>query len=338
MNTSKEFRNITKEILPDFKHPNDITCYFSYLYTCFNRKNFPDKIYSLDGFTHWICVIYDTFRQPRPSILKYSVIDSYNIPYNNRVLLGFSGGLDSCFQAISLKDDYDIILYHVSNINRYENGISTKVSRLFSKKSKMKYVEERFRSTKLYPKELPENPIKNQLIIAMMLDYCSKANIYNITLGDPFNLRIDEATPGINLTDANEITEIFLDSIKYYYKFDYIPMKYYKDKNQELNYLTKEGYRDLFYSCIAPGRFNQCNHNRVESKYNIKIPQYNCGSCRKCCTQILLDYYDNNNKIYPEEYIDHCWRKLWDNPYSSEYFQFNPNISLENRIKNLHTT
>lgn len=325
-------------ILPELKNPNYLTRYFAYLYTCFNRKVFPDEIYVLDGLNYWIKVIYDCFGQSRPSTLKYSIDKQKNIQTNNsKVLLGFSGGLDSCFQALSLQSEYEVILYHLRNINTYENGMSTKVARQFAETSKLEYIEEIYKNAKQYRKEIPENPIKNQLIIALMLEYCNKNDINKITLGDPFNLKLIEATPGINLTDANEITEIFLDTMKHYYDFEFIPMKYYKDKNQELNYLTEANYRDIFYSCLAPGRINQYLHNRIENKYNIKLPKYNCGSCRKCCTQVLLDYYDNHTE-YPENFINNCWRKLWDNSYSSEYFQFNPSISLEQRIKNLHNT
>lgn len=324
-------------ILPELKSPNEITKYISYLYTCFNKKIFPDTIYVLDGLKHWINTIYDCFRQSRPFLVKYSINAHYNLTDTSKVLLGFSGGLDSCFQALSMSSEYEIILYHLRNINAYENGISTKVARQFADTSKLKYIEETYTNIKQYRKEIPENPIKNQLIIALMLDYCGKNDINKITLGDPFNLKLIEATPGINLTDANEITEWFLDAIKEYYDFEFINMKYYKDKNQELNYLTEMGYRDLFYSCLLPGRLNQYLHNKTENKYNIKLPQYNCGSCRKCCTQVLLDYYDNHAE-YPNEFINHCWRKLWDNNYSSEYFQFNPNIDLNTRIKNLHNT
>lgn len=321
----------------------DLVNHISYLYSIFNKEQFDRCVTTTTAFKPFVELIYNTFKQDLPHfIIKDDIINKHEInSQNTTVLLGFSGGLDSVYQALKLKEnDIPTILYHVKNINLYENGQSAKVVNEFSNKSGIGCVVVDYKNPAQYKKQIPENPIKNQFIISMMLHYCIVHDIKTISMGDPFNLPITDATPGINLTDANEITDMFLDIVKnnYVIGFDYKSMIDYKDKLQEFNYLKSLGYDDCFYSCITAGRFNQHRHKQIEDKYNITLPKYSCGCyCRKCGTLLLLQHYDDGIE-YPQELIDRCWKILYNNGYSSEYFQFNPDISLEQRIKNLHTT
>ena len=40
---------------------------------------------------------------------------------------------------------------------------------------------------------------------------------------------------------------------------------------------------------------------------------------------------------YPQDFIDACWRVMWDNKHSADYKFFAPDLPLEDRIKNLYT-
>jgi hypothetical protein len=62
----------------------------------------------------------------------------------------------------------------------------------------------------------PENPMKNQLIMAAMSDICVERGWKYISLGDDFDLDIDKAVPGVNTTDAKEVTIAFLKCVKHY--------------------------------------------------------------------------------------------------------------------------
>lgn len=323
---------------------NDIlTKNFTKFYNIFNRKKFDDTITCPAGFSKFFSLIYDSFEQTA-DILEYRLTLNVKLfdLHPNTVVLGFSGGLDSVYQAIELKKHgYDVILFHVRNINKYENGQSYKAAVECANKLEMPLVVKNFHSTmdKENKKQWPENPMKNQYIICAMIDYCMKNGYNNISLGDPRNLELRDATAGINLTDAIELDNAFMSGIHTYIKgLNEIDMWGNGNKYKEMLVVNEAGLENCYYSCITAGRLNKRFHNIDVEKYNIHLPLHNCGChCRKCATQNLLMHYDGGVE-YPQEFIDKCWRKLWDNSYSSEYFQFNPSVPLEQRIKNLHTT
>lgn len=320
-----------------------LTEYFTKFYNIFNHKKFDDTITCPAGFSKFFSLIYDSFGQSA-DIYEYRLTFTTKLLdlHPNTVVLGFSGGLDSVYQAVELrKHGYDVILFHVRNINFYENGQSYKAAVDCANKLGMPLVVKNFHSTmdKENKKQWPENPMKNQYIICAMIDYCMKNGYNTISLGDPRNLEIKYATPGINLTDAIEIDNAFMFGIYKYIKgLKEIDMWGDGNKYEEMLVVNEAGLEDCYYSCITAGRMNKSLHNKDVEKYHIHLPLHNCGChCRKCATQNLLMHYDGGVE-YPQEFIDKCWRKLWDNQYPSESFQFNPDIPLEQRIKNLHTT
>jgi len=343
--------NIKYDHVKNYEYETTFSRYMTYLYNIFNKKYFDKFVTAPKYFIDWINMIYRKFDYDVPIyhiddnvIDKLEIKELYNKNINNNILIGFSGGLDSVYQTIKCKEKFDnhIELFHLNNINKYENGQSHKASLEIAKYLNLKLYDVKFTShnNSIYSKEWPENPIKNQYIISLMIEYCIKNNINKITMGDPFNLPIDDATAGINLTDANEITLMFLKIIKENIceNIEHIDMIDYIDKINELDEIRKYGLENMFYSCVTAGRLNEYFHKKDEEKYNIKLDKHNCGShCRKCATLNLLEYY-NRGKKFPQEFIDACWNRMWNNGYSSEYFQFNESIPLEQRIKNLHTT
>ena len=75
-------------------------------------------------------------------------------------------------------------------------------------------------------------------------------------------------------------------------------------------------------------------HNNNENKYNIKLLDGRCGSCFKCCMEIILltelGYYNKN-----EELLKHCWKILSDSKNSHRKDLFDKHIPLEIRYKNI---
>lgn len=321
------------------------TEYFTKWYNIFNHKKFEKNVLCPSNFVDFIKMVYDAFKQPSNlQIYNGLLFPEVNLSKEkqNTVVLGFSGGLDSVYQAVMLKKyGYDVILYHVRNINFYENGQSYKAAVDCAKKLNLPLVVKNFHSTfdKENKKQWPENPIKNQYIIASMIDYCINNGYCIISLGDPENLPEKYATPGINYTDSVELNVEFMRGVcKYIHGLNIIKMYGNGDKYKEMIEVNNAGLEDYYYSCVTAGRMNKKLHEIDVEKYHIHLPLHNCGChCRKCATQNLLMHYDGGVE-YPQEFIDKCWRKMWDNQYSSEYFQFNPEIPLEQRIKNLHTT
>ena len=48
----------------------------------------------------------------------------------------------------------------------------------------------------------------------------------------------------------------------------------------------------------------------------------------------LILYY-KGIQTFPEDFINKCWERMWNNAHSADYVFFSPDIPLEQRIKNL---
>lgn len=309
---------------------NSINALDIYKYT--NPQNFEDNIPVNILFDDSLREIYNIHNQ------KYNPVIIQPIPLhiqsNNKVLLAFSGGLDSVYQAFILRESYDVTLFHVKNMNYYTNGKEYQVCEEFSKIYNFPIVYAQFKQNTKdnpYKKHWKENSFKNLLLYSMMLDYCIDNGTSNISSGDDLRLDIKDAVVGTNIADAFQVTLPFMKKIKEYYNIDFIPTNGNIDKAQRIQKLKEYNALDMFYSCVNPGRFNQSNHNRINKKYNIQMEKWNCGVCRKCAFHSLLRYYYLHEN-YPQEFIDFCWGKIC---IGADYEFFKPTLPMEQRIKNL---
>lgn len=333
-----------------------LTSYIFDLYEKFNQETFG-RIWIDPQFKKFTELIYNAFKQDFNEVIvksnnTFEFYDNNNLN-SNRVVLGFSAGLDSVYQLIKLLEQgKEVICFHLKNINTYENGQATKqclpiIEKLRKKFGEFKIFEVNASICKNMNKDnkfrqfWPENPMKNQLILSMMMDYAYEYNIKYVSLGDDLGLPIKDAVAGINLTDAREITLSFIEGTKEIYSnIKFVPITDRSDKLERLKTLDEYGLTDDFYSCVTSGRFNKLYHDRCEEKYGISLPSKSCGCyCRKCAMHCLLEHYGliKNYGIpkYPDDFIDKCWERMWKNSHSADYELFKPELSLEQKIDNL---
>ena len=292
------------------------------IYQDLNHKNFNDL---LNVPNYWkdclskILLYHNS--QSKLNILNSNI--NFNLSNTNSVVIAFSGGLDSCYQALKLRElGYNVILLHICNLNKYTNGQEKKVAIEFANKFKFP-IELVYFIAKNKDKEWPENTFKTSLCYALCMDYCIEHNILNISSGDDLRLSYKDAVVGVNLGDCKEITIDLFKELP----FNYIAVDV-QDKVSRLQLLDKYNAKDDYYSCVTA---NQYLHNKNEEKYHITLDKYSCGNCRKCVMHCLQEYYFLN-KDYPQEFIDNCWKRISIGP--DEVF-FGNHLSLEKRIQNL---
>lgn len=320
-----------------------LTSYFTPLYDNFNKEIFDSEIGIPNAFEDFVQLVYNAHKQSFKRIYMKEISIpkcSYNKDSKD-VLLGFSAGLDSVYQAIALKEQgYNVKLFYLINGNMYENGQSYKWAKVIAEKLNMPLITAKIspntKKDNPYRKFWAENPIKNQYIMAMMVDTCIEYNIQYISMGDDFNLDIEHAAIGINLTDAKEMTQTWLKGLHHYLPdIKFIPIENNIEKDKRIEKLIEYNLQDYYYSCVQSGRFNQKFHKTCEEKYNIKLFHNNCGTyCRKCAMHNLILYY-KGIQTFPEDFINKCWERMWNNAHSADYVFFSPDIPLEQRIKNL---
>lgn len=333
-----KFDNINGNYI-ESDHKDEYSNVGEYLYNIFNQKIFNEYIDCPIEFEEWINLIYDKFEQKHP-IIRSILINKISLQSNDKdVLLACSGGLDSIYQIYQLRKlGYNVILYHMKNANAYENMQAYKSLKEFADKNNIQIIlpelKKNFNSN--YNKYWAENPIKNQMILLNMIDYCYKNNINHICMDGSWEFPINEVTAGIDVADAPENYEYFLKCInKLVDNLIFVKTKHLP-KIEKIKYLDSIRVMDNVYSCLGAGKLNEYRHNQAEKKYNIKLFKHNCGcSCRKCAHHNLLMHYSGYRQ-FPQEFIDKCWNILSNNSYASRNMLFGNNIPIEEKIKNLY--
>lgn len=315
------------------------------VHDCFNKRVFPNELHVPVGFNNMCTLVYSSFKQEAPALIDVSLGDKHIIKSSKSkdVLLGFSAGLDSVYQAILLKElGYDVHLFFAKNINTYENGQAWKYAEQIASKLGLELmamtVKKNMRKGKNandFRQSWPENPIKNQLILSVMVDMCIERGWHFISLGDDFDLAISKSVPGVNTTDAKEVTCAFLDGLKEYVDgIDFLKIPAGHDKGIRLQKMIDYSLQDLYYSCVQAGRLNKYMRKLTQDKYGVKLFGNNCGKCRKCCMHNLILHY-SGKIVFPSKFIDDCWKKMYTTGCKADYEFFKPELPLEVRIANL---
>lgn len=314
------------------------------LYDNFNQKDFLADITTIDAFVPMCNMIYQSFHKPLPKVSCISIEKKHiDADDGKNVVLGFSAGLDSVYQALLLKEcGYNVHLFFAKNINTYENGQAWKYAQTIANKLNMDLIDASVKkdlrkgdNANAFRQHWPENPMKNQLIMSMMVDLCLERGWQYISLGDDFDLTLDMAVPGVNTTDAKEVTMSFLNGIKPYVEgLKFIPIPKGYDKGKRLVKIVSYGLENDYYSCVQSGRFNKSFRKRMEDKYSVQLFGNNCGCCRKCCMHDLILHY-SGQKTFPDAFISHCWEKMHSTGCKADYEFFKPDLPLDKRIANL---
>lgn len=239
----------------------------------------------------------------KDSYNKLDVINKAPIKKDSVVIL-FSGGKDSVATVLLCKEKYDkVILYHVTGLNRsYPDEILNAQAiaeylNLPLVVNKIKYDGK---------SELRVNPLKNQITGALALNYCILNNLTpNIAVGDVQSDHLDESVYDLDYSDTFEMWNSFSLDAQILYPDFHLEMPL-KNTTHALKVVTQD--LELFKlcgGCMSPKRFKGQLIKTNESKYNIKLYPYRCGSCYKCAIEYI--YLVNNNLIEPnKEFYKHC--------------------------------
>lgn len=305
------------------------------MYNIFGSDAFPNRLTILDGFQDLICLIYNKHNKPKPSfnIIKDNTLLQVND--NHNVLIGFSGGLDSAYCAFMFREmGYNVILFHITNLNKAYPK-EDEYARMFADHNHFRYIE--VVAKHLHKEYFIDNPLKDQLILAAMIEYGLQHNVNIYSIGAGNCTHIEDSTIGMTVTDSIEVNQLYWQGIQ-----KYIPnavlslMPNNVTKYDKLQYILNKYPNALndIYSCISPHRFNNQLHNHNEDKYNIKLLNGRCGSCYKCCMEAILlselNYYDKEGL-----FIKHCWDILAKSKNSHRKDLFNKKIPLDIRYQNI---
>lgn len=138
------------------------------MHDIFNQEVFQRHIEIPGEYASFCKLIYNAFGQDAPTVSRCNLDTQYACSGKNDVLLGFSAGLDSAYQAIALKErGYNVHLLFARNINTYENGQAWRYAEPIASKLRLDLMSFSMKKclkkdpANLYRQHWPENPMKN---------------------------------------------------------------------------------------------------------------------------------------------------------------------------------
>ena len=285
-----------------------------------------------------------------------------NISTNNKtdILIAFSGGKDSLAAVIRAKENnLNPILFYVKNINKaypsemyYVGKLHQKLinlnivkndwvaytGELHKKKSDRPKCKKNKHVVNYWDKNNPalrENPVKNQYILSLMIQYGIDNGINKFSFGNHSDESLNK--PSNIYFNFSDYIEVFNEVEKYYKNFygDLFEIKpYIKNDTNSACEILKTNYK-LYLdvsSCMAPEQMGKKAGYRKANlnKFCKALPDSWCGSCYKCAfTYILFDLLGLVDNI---NFLDHSWNFLTEK--SKDRFPDDPNNPLYNTGKN----
>lgn len=205
----------------------------------------------------------------------------------NKVVVCFSGGKDSVATALRCRETgYGVELYHVHGINHsYPDEIDRARDIADYLRMPLHVETVRLSGKPVYF----ENPLKNQTICAMALDWSERnGHGRRIAFGDFRNDHRERAIFGTNWTDTVEMWDAYTqyawhdyDGFEALILFD----NYFQTMDVVAQDRTLLG---MVQGCIAPSRYREYWRGKNVAKYGegVILP-HRCGSCWKCCREYV---------------------------------------------------
>ena len=204
-----------------------------------------------------------------------------------RLVVGFSGGKDSLAALLEARaQGYDVTAFHVAGINRGAPDERQYAARMARRCGLPMVV----RTVKLAGKlEYPENYVKNQFIVAAMVQWGAPQGIANYSLGDVSTDTLLTCQPRYNLTDAVEL----LKAMQPFFEASYPAFRYHwflRHVTDSYRILVQHSPTSIPFvkGCFALPWQKKVWREANERKYGVRLLPNRCGSCWKCCAEFVI--------------------------------------------------
>lgn len=282
-------------------------------------ENFINFLYSYKKFNCGYKIIEDFWSAMVVNVQMQA--DSYKkllikLPYteNKKILIAFSGGKDSVAAAIRAKKDFEPILFFTEGVNRgYSELIHAKeVAKDLNLTLKPYQISLSTKNTSTNISVLKENVIKNQYILACMIDYGLQENIRNFAFGNHSEESLNK--PSNEYYNFSDYIEVF-DEVNKYFKC-FIPkynfQTFVKNDTDSVCEILKTNFK--LYKNITSCMCRQ-DAKPLARKSALKIcralPDSWCGkSCYKCAFTFIL--FNELGLVNNQKLLIECWKELID--------------------------
>lgn len=251
------------------------------------------------------------------------------------VLVGFTDGKDSVATALKLKDlGFNPILFYLKGVNRaYPNEyiVVNQIAKELNCPIVMPVIKLSYKKGE--KSHFIENPIRNQYILSLMVDYGIEHGVKLYTLGNHTKDVCEKTNVFAGLSDALEQFQHFESFIKLHFpQYQYITPLY--DHKEAYSILSQ--HPDIIgkvMSCMGAYRYRNRLSKLNGEKYSIAVLPNRCYSCYKCCAEWI--YYNRCSIVGFEDnplFYKHCIDILRKNIESVSGGYYNAKTATETEI------
>ena len=270
------------------------TDYMLYLYQELSVMPFPRTLKVPNAaWDAYLDLIYTALANPcceKDYCIELPAVELSHV--DKTVILGFSGGKDSAATAAYFIDNHIACqLYRAKGFNA-SYPVEQMVAEQFADKTGLKLISHKiaYAGKCEYDSPTSESVVKDQLIMAMMIDYMIANNYHIFSLGCFRSDSLAIANPKLNLSDSDEIIKAFVKAVKATFPALRYINSPFKTTHHAKAYLYHKHMDWIKHtqSCLIPDRHRNKVRETMTNKYSMVIPPNRCLSCWKCCMDAYL--------------------------------------------------
>lgn len=220
------------------------------------------------------------------------------------VVVCFSGGKDSTAAAIKMKEvGLNVHLFYVQGINKSYPDEMEKAKAIANYLHMPLHIETISLKGKT---DFHDNPVKNQLIASMALDYGITNGIgTKVCFGDFYTDVAKESSFLEAWSDCIEMWNAHRDFVRLYVP-QYEIIIPFKNYIETMDIISKDSViMEMVQGCVLPQRFRKSMKTNNEKRYGVNLLPNRCGSCWKCCAE-YIHYADIGVVEYNKDFYQHC--------------------------------
>ena len=312
--------------------PNDyrLTNYVKPFYEMFSDKRYPVTLNVDRRLGSILSLINKKAGKKQPEIIHDNRLrDTLSTPVRNldkrKIFVAFSGGKDCMATAIKAKENGFIpTLVYIGGVNK--SLPSEHVCAIAAaKKSGFPLIE-----LKLHiagTKEYGDHPIKNILLLSMIIDEGLKHGCVNYSMGNLFEETADRGSLDFDFSDSWEMLRTFARLISVY-----IPgaklHAFIHDNLQSFYtvYRFNKAILSTLSTCITPDFRRPMIQKANRAKYGVQlVPENRCGNCYKCADEYRF-MQAFGLRPYNRAFMEHCKaaNEKFDGNYPKDFVDKTP--------------
>lgn len=262
------------------------------LYCQLSRKPLPAEIHGMDpSFGPYLEALYTAQGRTAPSyVLPQNFLFRTALRNNpSQCLVAFSGGKDCAATALELqRQGISPTLFYVKGLNSKSFPSEAVYAARVAGVLDLPFVQVQVQQEGFA--EYPDNPVKNQFILALMVEWGIRHGFNQFAQGNLGRERLAETNLEFTNSDAAEMYETAAQVFDFATRgtFRYLGgvMDYESRSFATINE-TCPAVLGAMLSCITPYRHRPRLRDRNQAKFGVTLRAEVCGTCYKCASEYL---------------------------------------------------